>query len=186
MNSQTSVDTTQESTPHGWRVFARTPPVLIYTYSFGPGTANALAVRGDSGLVVLSAPYHTSPGVMDDLEPYGAVRALVATNAFHHMGIPEWKRRFPDATVFAPALSIARVKRQTALPDIRPVAELASLAGSNPQLIDMPHYRTGEVLLRLDCERGLTWYVTDVILNMPELPPHPIFGTLFKLTGSAP
>src|SRR5690349_17742168 len=118
MEHHATIESTLESTPHGWRVFARTPPVLIYTYSFGPGTANTLAVAGQAGLLILSPPYRANPGVIEDLAPYGPVRALVASNAFHHMGIPEWKRRFPGATVFAPAQSIARVKRQTALADV--------------------------------------------------------------------
>jgi len=186
MKSHSALESTLESTPHGWRVFARTPPVLIYTYSFGPGTANALAIGGDSGLLILSPPYRASAGVIDDLAHYGPVRALVASNAFHQMGIPEWKRRFPDVPVFAPAQSIARVERQTGLAGVQPVGKAATLTGRNPELIDMPFYRTGEMLVRFDCEHGRGWYVTDVIMNLPEVPRHPIFGTLFRLTGSAP
>jgi len=173
-------------TPHGWRVFAQDPAVLIHTYSFGPGTSNALAVRGAAGLLVLSPPYRARQGLFDDLARFGNVCALVASNAFHHLGIREWKARFPNAPVFAPAQSIARVKRQTGLEDIRPVAAAAPLAGHGIELVDMPYYRTGEVLVRLETERGRAWYVTDLIMNMPELPRHPIFGALFKLTGSAP
>ena len=33
---------------------------------------------------------------------------------------------------------------------------------------------------------GLLWYVTDIILNLPRLPSHPLFAALFKLTDSAP
>ena len=46
---------------------------------------------------------------------YGAVRALIASNAFHHLGVPEWKSRFPDAAIFAPAQAIARVEKQSKL-----------------------------------------------------------------------
>jgi len=91
-----------EIAPHGWKVFDAGIPILTYSYSFGPGTANALAVGVAGGLVIVSAPYRVAGRVFEDLRPYGPVRALVASNAFHHMGIPEWSRRFPDAAVFAP------------------------------------------------------------------------------------
>ena len=34
--------------------------------------------------------------------------------------------------------------------------------------------------------QGLLWYVTDIILNLPRLPPNPLFAMLFKLSDSAP
>jgi len=134
----------------------------------------------------VSPPYRAADRVFEDLRRYGPVRALVASNAFHHMGIPEWKRRFSDAAVFAPAQSIARVERQTRLSGIRTLADAAAITGPDLELIDMPHYRTGEVLVRVKTARGLVWYVTDIILNMLELPEHPIVSILFRLSGSAP
>jgi hypothetical protein len=175
-----------KATPHGWKIFDADMPILTYTYSFGPGTANALAVGTGSGLVIVSPPCRVTQTVFEDLRPYGAVRALIASNAFHHMGIPEWKRRFPDAKVFAPAQAIARVERQTRLDSIRSLAETSAITGPRLDLIDMPHYRTGEVLVRMRTARGVVWYVTDVILNMPTLPTNPILKILFKLSGNAP
>src|SRR6185503_4095283 len=115
-----------EQTSRAWKLFDPQTPVLTYLYSFGPGTANALAVGGADGLGIVSPPMRVAAGVFEDLSRYGPVRALVASNAFHFMGIPEWKKRFPDATLFAPAQSIARVERQTKLHGIRPLAEASS------------------------------------------------------------
>jgi hypothetical protein len=114
------------------------------------------------------------------------VRALVASNAFHFLGLPEWKARFPDARVFAPVQSIARVERKSGLRGIEPLADAASLTGDKLQLIDLPHYRTGEVLVRIDSGRGRVWYVTDLILNLRELPANAAVKILFRLSGSAP
>ena len=175
-----------ESTPNGWRVFDASMPVLTYTYPFGPGLANALAVGGSSGLLVVSAPRRVGQGVFEDLLRFGRVRALIASNAFHHMGIAEWKRRFPDAQVYAPAQSIERVERHARISGVRPLADAAALAGENVELIDMPYYRTGELLARLRTARGRAWYVTDIITNMAELPRHPVFGLVYKLSGSGP
>ncbi|MGZ9014766.1 MAG: hypothetical protein ACXW2L_21165 [Burkholderiales bacterium] len=175
-----------QTTSATWTIFESDTPVLTYTYSFGPGMANALAVGGEGGLMVVSPPYRVQQKVFDEVESYGPVRALVASNAFHYMGIPEWKRRFPAAEVFAPAQSIARVERKTGLTGIRPLAAAITLGGMRVDLTDMPFYRTGEALVRIRSSRGLAWYVTDIILNYRELPEHPLVKVLFRLSGNAP
>ena len=170
----------------GWTVFDADLPVLTYTYSFGIGVANSLAVGGQQGLIVVSPPYRAAQSVFEDLERRGKVRALVASNAFHHMGIPEWKRRYPNAAVFAPAQAIARVRKQTGLDDLAPLARMGAIPGDDIEFVDMPYYRMGEALVRIHTARGLAWYVTDLILNFRELPRHPVIRTLFKLSGSGP
>src|SRR6185436_10869846 len=132
-------------------------PILTYEYSFGPGTANALAVGTGDGIVVVSPPWRAPSGVMDDVAKYGPVRALVASNAFHYLGIPAWKERFQDADLFAPAQSIARVAKRTKLSGFRPLADAPSTLGREVELVDLPHYKTGEVLVRTQGERGMVW-----------------------------
>jgi hypothetical protein len=175
-----------DNTTRSWTVFDAETPILTFEYCFGPGLATALAVGGADGLVVVSPPCEVSDAAFDGLEKFGPVRALVASNAYHHMGIPQWKTRFPDAALFAPAQSIARVEKQSGLRGFRPLAEAADIAGPRLELIDMPHYRTGEVLVRIETAGGLAWYVTDVILNIPVLPPNPVARFLFRVSRSAP
>jgi hypothetical protein len=175
-----------QTTPHGWKVFDADLPILLYEYSFGPGLANALAFRGDGGMVVVSPPCRVAPGVFDDLAAHGKVVALVASNAFHHMGLPEWKARFPDAAVYAPAQAVARVAKHAKLDGVRPLSDARAVAGARAELVDMPHYKTGEVLVKLASGRGPVWYVTDVIMNLPKLPPNPIVRFLFRVSGSGP
>jgi hypothetical protein len=175
-----------DKTPHGWNIFDAKIPILTYSYSFGPGVANALAVGAKGGLVVVSPPCHVDSGVMDDLSRIGKVRALVASNAFHLLGLPEWKARFPEAALYAPAQAVARVERKTKLFGIRPLAEAQEVAGSRVELIDMPHYKTGEVLVRVNTDRGDVWYVTDIVMNLPELPKHFVPRMAFALTRSGP
>ena len=69
-----------EATAHGWKIFDAQMPVLTCEYSFGPGVANALAVGGRTGLVVVSPPWRAATGVFDDLARFGPARALVASN----------------------------------------------------------------------------------------------------------
>ncbi len=135
---------------------------------------------------MVSPPCRVAGEVQDDLAQFGAVRALVASNAFHHLGLPQWKTRFPDPAIFAPAQSIARVERHSKLAGIRPLADAASIAGPHLELIDMPHYKTGEALVRITTTRGVVWYVTDVIMNLPVLPKNPVAKLAFALTRSGP
>ena len=168
-----------------WKVFDPEVPVLTYEYSFGLGTANALAVGAESGLIVASPPYRAPAATFEELARYGTVRALIASNAFHFMGIPEWKERFPLAEIYAPEQSIDRVQRKIKLP-VKPLAQVRAIAGVHVDYIDMPHYKTGEALIRIRTSRGLVWYVTDIILNIQELPKNPLLKFLFTFSGSAP
>jgi hypothetical protein len=168
-----------------WTVVESSLPALTYTYSFGPGIANALALVVEGGVVVVSPPCNPPESAFTELEQRGPVRALVASNAFHHMGLPSWKARFPDALVFAPAQSIARVEKRAKLTGIRPVAEAAKLLGDRVEILDMPHYKTGEVLVRWRADGGWAWYVTDVAMNIPKVPKG-LFGLLTRWTKSAP
>ena len=175
-----------QATVQGWKVFDPRTPILTCEYSFGPGVAVSLAVGGQNGLVVVSPPCRVAAGAFDELSPYGEVRALVASNAFHHMGIPEWKARFPSAAIFAPVQAIARVEKRSGLSGIRALYDAASITGTRLELVDMPHYKTGEVLVRIITDRGLVWYVTDVIMNLPVLPKNPMAKLMFGLSHSGP
>jgi hypothetical protein len=170
-----------EPTSRGWSVFDPDVPVLIHGYAFGPARVNALAVGCEGGLVVLSPPYKAQKETFDALQRYGDVQGLVAPNAFHHMGIPEWRRRFPGAMVFAPAQSIARVQRKTGIAGIRPVTDANALTRGRLELTDMPYYRTGEALARIRTSKGLAWYLTDIIVNVNDPPSNPLFKLIFNV-----
>jgi hypothetical protein len=168
-----------------WTLVEPSLPAFTYTYKFGPGIANALAVPVKGGFAVVSPPCNAPDTMFTELEKHGPVRALVAPNAFHSLGLAPWKARYPDAPIFAPAQSIARLQKQTKLTGIRPLAEMQPMLGEGLEMVDMPHYKTGEVLVRWRVEGGYAWYVTDVIFNMPTLPPGP-FGLVMRWTKSAP
>src|SRR5262249_17875810 len=121
-----------------------------------------------------------------DLEKLGNVKALVAPNAFHYLGLATWRARYPDVPIFAPAQSIARITSKTKLSGIRPLPEAKALTTGDVELVDMPHYKTGEVLVKAKKGSHVVWYVTDALMNLPELPPSFIFRTIFSLTKSGP
>lgn len=167
-------------TAAGWTVLGEDPPVLVHTYSIGPGnTTNCMAVGiGDGRLAVVSAPTNPSDALLADLEGFGAVAAVVANNGFHRSGLPHWRARLPDVPIFAPADALARVRK------VEPTArDLAELEVSGPaRLHALPGTRIGDTWVVAPGARGLVWYVSDTITNMPTLPPPP-FGWLMRAIG---
>lgn len=169
-----------------WTVVEPSLPALVHLYRFGPGKAYTLAVPAKDGVVVVSPPLDPSQMLLDELKERGELRAIVAPNAFHHLGLPSWRARFPSVPIFAPAQSIARITSKSKVTGIKPVSELASLLDDRVEILDMPHYKTGEVLVRWKTESGYAWFVTDVVMNMPEEDMKFPFKQLFKWTRSAP
>ena len=174
------------SASKSWLQLSTDPWTATCEYTFGPGSAAALAVEVDGGLLVASPPCQVADEVFDAIAARGPVRALVATNAFHTLGLARWKARFPEAVVFAPQQSVPRVAKVSAVADIRPLGEAAALIGERVTLVDLPYFKTGEALIKIRTADGLIWYVADLILNLRRLPSHPLFAVLFKLSGSAP
>src|SRR4051812_21814686 len=121
-----------------WTVVEPSLPALTFAYKFGPGIADALAVPVEGGLAVVSPPCNAPDTMFTDLEKHGPVRALVAPNAFHSLGLAPWKARYPDAPIYAPAQSIARLQKQTKLTGIRPITDLSTLLGDRLEMVDMP------------------------------------------------
>jgi hypothetical protein len=169
-----------------WVPLTTDPWTATLEYSSGPGTATALAVDVGGGLLVASPPYRVADDAFEALAARAPVRALVATNAYHTLGLAPWKARFPEAGVFAPPQSLQRVTKVSGVGGIRPLSEAAALTGERVALVELPYFRTGEALVKIRTAEGLIWYVTDIILNLPRLPSNPLFATLFKLTDSAP
>ena len=169
-----------------WVQIATDPWTATFEYSSGAGTATALAVDVGGGLLVASPPWRVADDAFEALASRAPVRALVATNAFHTLGLAPWKARFPAAAVFAPPQSLQRVTKVSGIGGIRPLSEAATLTGERVALIELPYFRTGEALIKIRTAEGLLWYVTDILLNLPQLPSHPLFAVLFKLTGNAP
>ena len=168
-----------------WTVVEPSLPALTLTYSFGPGIANALALTVEGGVVLVSPPTNPTDAVFAEIEKRGPVRALIAPNGFHHLGLNAWKERAPNAPIFAPAQSIARIEKKSKLTGIRPLADAADIVGKRIELIDMPHYKTGEVLVRWPIDGGWAWYVTDVVMNITK-PLKGLFGMIFRTTRSTP
>jgi hypothetical protein len=172
------------TTANGWKVVDEAAGVLCYEYTFRKGsTANAMTLRlADGSLALISAPCRVGDGVIKDLEPFGKIGALVASNAYHHLGLPEWHRAAPGASVYASSRALDRVARQQpGVGAVQPLSELAPRLAEGSEVLEVEGTRVGDVWAKA----GSTWFVSDCFFSMPKAPPG-VVGWMFKLTKSAP
>jgi glyoxylase-like metal-dependent hydrolase (beta-lactamase superfamily II) len=112
---------------------------------------------------------------------------LVATNGYHHLGIGAFRKRFPDARVYAPALALARIaKKNPAAGQLAPLSELTPLLGDDLIIREAPHTRSGEIWAFTKCDVGYVWFVSDILVNIDPLPEALIPRLIFRLSGSGP
>lgn len=178
-----------ETTSHGWTILDRARGVWIHEYAFTrEGLANCVAVRMPEGKVLVLSPACGLPeGAFQDLDELGPVGAIVATNGFHHLGLPPWRKRFPDARCFAPTNAAARIAKKN--PDAGPLESfdaLASLLGDDVVVRDAPNSKCGEMWAMVKGSEGYLWFVSDILANLPALPSGLVPRLLFKWTKSAP
>jgi glyoxylase-like metal-dependent hydrolase (beta-lactamase superfamily II) len=172
----------------GWTRLTHQPPVFVREYSFGPGRATSVAVLlPGARWLLISPPGDLSAGEREDFRRAGEVEALLANNGAHYLGLDPWSAAFPSAAGYASERAAARIraKAKGALP-LRPLAELTPQLGAEVTLIEMAGDKIGDVLVRIDTERGPVLYVSDMVANFRELPPNPLFRLLFRLFDAAP
>lgn len=152
---------------HVWRSLTSDGSLRSLKYTFGPVTANTLAVRLDDGSWMVVSPATGAPAsVLEDLAKDGAVSALVAPNAFHHRGQEAWRRRFPDAVSYAPEGSLARLSRKSAAVPYRAIAELTRKLSSSVAVFLPDGQKTPDMLVRASRDGETVWWMGDQFSNL--------------------
>ena len=168
----------------GWTAVDEDAGVYWREYRFrGPAVATTLVFRGVDGLAVVSPSMGMTSRDFDALAAHGPVRALIANNAYHHMGQADWRARFPEAVSYAPAGAMARLGKKSMGIPYRSLSELKLPA--HVSVDEPPGFKTGNAFLRLRTKKGSVWYTGDLLTNLQEVPPPPL-RWLFTWTGSAP
>lgn len=168
----------------GWNVIDEKAGVLWREYVFNRGaTATTLVFRGADGLVVVSPGMGLDARAYDALREFGDVRALIASNTFHHLGQGAWRARFPDALSYCPPGAVKALEKKVKGVSFRPLGALA--LPENVHWEDPPGFKTGEAIVRVGTARGSVWYSGDLLTNIQKTPGPPV-GWLFSWTGSAP
>lgn len=178
-----------ETTASGWNVIDRAAGVLTRSYEFTRGaTATTFVARlADGKLVVVSPGARLPDAALDELTTFGEVGALVANNGYHHLGQPAWRKRFPAARAFAPEQALARIgKKNREAGTLEPLSALAPLCGDGFGFREVPKTRAGESWYWTKLGDGHAWFASDMLANLPTLPPKFPVRQLFKWTGSAP
>jgi hypothetical protein len=172
----------------GWKTITQDPLVLMREYSFGAGTANALAVAlPDRKWMLVSPPIGVPAEQLTSLEQHGDVVALLEFNGVHHMGLASCGATFPRATSYATERAAARIRKKAKTPGrLDSIDVLRPLLGDRVSVLSVPGDKLGDVVVRVQTEQGTLLYAGDFIANIPLLPKNPIARLLFKLTDSGP
>jgi hypothetical protein len=173
---------------NGWTVLDEKVPLLTRAYVFRPGAEARMAVAGigNGKLLAISPASGIGAEGLRALDAFGKVTAIIAPNGFHYLGIPEWRRAFPEARVFAPEKAKKRIAKKVTAGEIRPLSELGAELPTSVRVVEVPFMKLGETWLEVDTASGPFWYVSDSLFNMKALPDHWLFGRIFKWTKSGP
>jgi hypothetical protein len=138
------------------------------------------------GLLVLSPTRNLGDVAHAALARHGKPDVLLATNHYHHLGLDEWKQRFPDAKVVASEGARNRVAgkhRALTVEDADDVVR--ERLPPHASLMCPPGLKNGEVWLRVETGAGVAWAVTDAFFNMP-VSPRGLAGLFLRMTSTVP
>lgn len=165
---------------------SKQPLLLRREYDFGIGVANSTAYEIDDGKLLLVSPPTGIESVYEELREHGEVVAIIELNGAHYMGLEEARAAFPFARVFASAAAGARITSKAQNPgDVESLDALRELVGDRIELLEIPGHKLGDVLIRARIDKGMAWWVGDVIGNAP-FPNSLLVKLMMKWTDSGP
>lgn len=157
------------------------------TYGFRGNTITMLVLDlGERRLAVFSPGTDVPEAAHTELEALGSVVALVSPGAFHHLGMPAWHARHPAAKLIATASGVGHIAKQhKGALAFEGLDALRAMAGDDLVLRETPG-KHGDLLLL--CKRGgkTLLFNNELLVNMRELPPNPLFKLLFRLFKAGP
>lgn len=168
-----------------WQNLTRDGSVRWLKYSWGPGTANTLAVRLQDDTWLVIAPSAGSPSsVFEALSKDGTVSALIAPNAYHYLGQQAWRLHFPGATSYAPAGALPRLSRKS--PDVpyRPVSDLTETLHPHVTFLVPEGMKSPDMLIRVAVAGSTLWWLGDLFTNSAADDLNWLLRTIAPLAGS--
>jgi glyoxylase-like metal-dependent hydrolase (beta-lactamase superfamily II) len=172
-----------------WDVIDEERGLFTREYSFAKGAhARMMTARMKDGRLLAASPGRNIPdAALRALDRRGGVGALIATNAYHYLGVPTWKAAFPHAPVYAPRGAHARLrKKMPELTEILPLEDLTPLLAPEVQVRDVPGIKIGDTWLQVQTARGPVWYVSDSCFSLKDPPSRLLPRLIFRWTDSAP
>lgn len=146
---------------------------------------SSAALRLRDGTALIYSPTRLlPPGAHEALLAVGRPAILLAPNHYHHLGLSEFRERYPGARCVCSEIARPRLARQG--PHVfEPLGALAALLPDEARLLEPPGTRNGEVWLEVDTADGPVWVVCDAFFNVPRHPRGAI-GLFCRLTGTTP
>lgn len=170
---------------HQWEPLSSDGRVLGLKYSFGPGTANTMAAQLDDGSwMVISPAAGPSEAALEALGAKGKVSALVAPNAFHHLGQKAWREHFPAAISYAATGSLKRLGSKSPGVPYRPIEELP--LGNGVHVHQFAGMKQPDLLFDVATADGAVWFAGDLISNTQTEDLGWLPRTIFGLMGGGP
>jgi len=126
-------------------------------------------VCGPDAVTVVSPTIATRSIVGEELAALGPLRALLAPNYFHYLGLAEYAGGNPDCLIAASDIAAPRIGKKTGLA-VGPLEALCAFLPSHVEVLEPPGIRAGEVWLRVETGHGITWVVSDAFFNLAEHP----------------
>ena len=172
-------------TMHVWQNLVSDGSVRSLKYSFGVGSANTMAARLDDGSWLVVSPAVGVPAsALDELAKDGPVSALVAPNAFHHMGQKSWRERFPSAVSYAPEGALTRLGKQAKGVPFRALGELSLPA--RVRLVVPDGMKAPDVVALVGTPEGNVVFGGDLISNTVAADVSFLPRLVFGLLGGGP
>jgi hypothetical protein len=169
-----------------WEVISEQPLLLRLEYDFGLGLANSTAFEIDDGKLLLVSPPVGIEGAYEELRQHGEVVAISELNGAHYMGIEGARAAFPFARVFASAIAGERITNKAQNPgEIESIELFRELVGDRLEIVEVSGNKIGDLLLRAQTDKGLAWWVGDVVGNAPASN-NLLFRLITKWTDSGP
>ncbi|MGN6666154.1 MAG: DUF4336 domain-containing protein [Trinickia sp.] len=95
-------------TAFGPNLYVADGPVVSF-HGFPYPTRAAIVRLSDGGIWVWS-PIELTQDLADAVEAFGPVACIVSPNKLHHLALPAWKNRWPQARLYAPPGLIGKMK----------------------------------------------------------------------------
>ena len=168
-----------------WQYLTRDGNVRWLKYSWGPATANTLAARLEDGTWLVVAPsVGSASSVLEDLSKDGTVSALIAPNAYHHLGQRTWRLHFPSATSYAPVGALPRLSRKS--PDVpyRPASDLSETIRPRVTFLVPEGMKSPDMLVCVSVAGSTVWWMGDLFTNNAVDDQNWLLRTIAPLAGS--
>jgi hypothetical protein len=138
---------------------------------------------GNRDLLVYS-PTWFGEGTFEKVDAIGTPRVLFAPNHFHHVSLPRYRKRYPDAVpVTSPAARPRLTKKGHE--GLRDLADVASLLPSSARFLACEGTKAGETFFSLESGSERTWVLADAFFNV-ERPVTGVGGVVLRTLKTIP